>query len=79
MTPEETQNRFEIGAKAVAFAEQRERKHTRDVLRQMSTAFLIETMRDTAGKLPPKAEDLLNEAANRLESFLATSARSGMR
>jgi hypothetical protein len=63
----------------VKYAEQRERKNTQTVLRQMSTAFLVETMRDTAGKLPPKAEDLLLEAANRLESFLATSARSGMR
>lgn len=64
---EETPDSFDPGAEAVRLSQQRERKHFRGVLRQMSTAFLVETMRDTAGKLEPKAEDLVREAADRLD------------
>jgi hypothetical protein len=59
-------------------AEQRERRHAQKILSQMSTKFFVETIRDSAGKMPPKAEDLLLEAARRLEALLAISGRSGV-
>lgn len=64
MTPEE-----QGAALAVKYSQERERRHAQKVLSQMSTKFLVETMRDTAGKLEPKAEDLVREAADRLEEM----------
>jgi hypothetical protein len=63
---------------AIELSESRERKHFRKALKEMSTPFLVEMIRDSAGKMPPKGEDMLLEAATRLEALLDISARSGL-
>lgn len=76
MTPEETQNQFSVGAEAARLATERERKHNQTLLSQMPTQVLAETLRFTADKVPQEVvEDVLREAAQRLEDYCADKAQ----
>lgn len=70
VTPEETQARFDVGAKAAELSAARERKHQQQLLAEMPADVLVETLRLTADKVPqPVVEDVLRAAANRLERY----------
>jgi hypothetical protein len=78
MTPEETQNRFDVGAEAVRIATEREREHNQGLLSLMPLDVFVETLKFTADKVPQEVvEDVLREAASRIESLVKKSGCSG--